>query len=97
MPVKTAKMVMSLESVEPDEAKHLQTINFQGTELGTTKKAWFILDGKPFETKATPVPNEPTKATAVVPDTWPAGSGQVYLEGSRDRRSNTVPLDVISA
>ncbi|MCB5912331.1 hypothetical protein [Streptomyces pinistramenti] len=91
----TIKQVMALEDISPDEATHGKAISFTGKELGSVTTAVYILAGKEYPTQATPVPNEPTKATATVPNTWLVGSGQVFLKGSRDRQTNTMPFDVI--
>lgn len=97
MSVTTTKAIMALDSVDPDEAVHNQKINFKGGELGSVNQAVFILSGKEYSVKATPVTGDLTKATATVPSEWPVGSGQVFLKGSRDRRTNTVPFDVIQS
>ncbi|MFE6775350.1 hypothetical protein [Streptomyces sp. NPDC057702] len=90
-----AKGIMSLDTVVPDEAGHNAPLTFNGIELGSVNHAVFILTGKEYETVAQPVTGDPKKATSAVPPAWPEGSGQIYLKGSRDRRTNTVPFDVI--
>ncbi|MFG2227860.1 hypothetical protein [Streptomyces sp. NPDC048644] len=92
----TTKQIMALEDITPDETTHGKGINFTGKELGSVTTAVYILAGKEYPTPATPVPNENSKATATVPNAWPVGSGQVFLKGSRDRQTNTIPFDVIS-
>ncbi|MFD9816710.1 hypothetical protein [Streptomyces sp. NPDC059080] len=91
----TTKQIMALEDIEPDEATHGRAIDFTGKELSSVTTAVYILAGKEYPTPAKPVPNEPTKATATVPNTWQHGSGQVFLKGSRDRQTNTVAFDVV--
>ncbi|MFE1171886.1 hypothetical protein [Streptomyces sp. NPDC058773] len=91
------KKVMILETADPDEAAHNAKITFSGSELGSTQKAVFIFAGKETPTECTPVPGSTTQATANVPNALPYGGGQVYLEGTHDRRSNTVTFDVLKS
>lgn len=93
--IPTVKGIMTLSKVTPDEATHEARIDFEGEELGSVDTAVYVLKDKEYQAAATPDTGSTTKARATVPSEWPEGSGQIFLKGSRGRRTNTVPFDVI--
>ena len=93
----TAKSIMTLDRATPDEAKHNAEVMLDGAELGSVQKAVFIVNGQETESPCAAIPGSSTQAKTTVPNTAPTGSGQLYLKGTRDRRTNTVPFDVLPA